>query len=124
MRIAVVTGASSGMGREFAKAIDREYELDCIWVIARRQERLEELASECRTQVRVLPLDLTDRNSFTVLQELFETEKPAIEILVNAAGVGLFGEFTEMDLDGQLEIIELNDKALTAMCHICLPYMK
>ena len=124
MRIAVVTGASSGMGREFARTADREFGFEEIWVIARRRDRLEELKEEFGTPVRVLQLDLLDRKSFRILSDLLISEKPDIELLVNAAGAGLFGEFTEMDLDGQLDIIELNDKALTAMCHICLPYMK
>ena len=58
MKIAVITGASSGMGLEFAKAVDAEEELDEIWLIARRRERLEELAGSLRARARILPLDL------------------------------------------------------------------
>ena len=124
MIIAVITGASSGMGREFVNAIDREYELDELWVIARRTERLEDLKSACKTPVRTLPWDLTDKDSFDRYKKLLEAEKPEIRLLVNAAGYGLFGTFEEMELENQLGIIDLNDKALTAMCLISLPYMK
>lgn len=123
MKIAVVTGASSGMGREFVRAIDREYALDEIWVIARRKEKLEELKKECKTKVRPIPLDLGDRKSFQIYREMLAEVSPEIRILVNSAGCGLFGEFTEMDLEGQLQIIDLNAAALTAICHISIPYM-
>ena len=124
MKIAVVTGASSGMGREFVYAVDREYDLDEIWVIARRADRLNELSEECRTKIRALAWDLADKNSFEEYKTLLENEKPDISVLVNAAGYGLFGTFEEMDLNDQLGIAEVNDKALTAMCLLSLPYMK
>ena len=124
MNIAVVTGASSGMGREFVTAIDKEYELDELWVIARREDRLQELQGACRTKVRPLAWDLSDTANFEVYKQLLEAEKPRIRILVNAAGYGLFGTFEDMDLEGQLGIVDLNDKALTAMCLLSLPYME
>ena len=123
MKIAVITGASSGMGKEFVFAIDKEFELDEIWVIARREEKLKELGEKCRAKVRAVALDLSDRESFAVYKGILETEKPEIQVLVNAAGCGLFGTFTEMDMDRQLDIIDLNDGALTAMCHMSIPYM-
>ena len=123
MKIAVITGASSGMGREFVYAIDKEFDLDEIWVIARREEKLKELGENCRANVRPIALDLTDRESFAVYKGILEAEKPEIQVLVNAAGFGLFGTFTEMDMDRQLDIIDLNDGALTAMCHMSIPYM-
>lgn len=123
MKIAVITGASSGMGREFVYAIDREFELDEIWVIARREEKLRELKDRCRAAVRPLALDLMQRESYQKYKEMLEAETPEIQVLVNAAGCGLFGTFTEMDMDKQLDIIQLNDQALTAMSHISIPYM-
>ena len=123
MKIAVITGASSGMGREFVYAIDKEFELDEIWVIARREEKLRELNDRCRTAVRPVALDLLERESYQKYKEMLETEKPEIQVLVNAAGFGLFGTFTEMDMDKQLDIIQLNDQALTAVSHISIPYM-
>lgn len=122
MRIAVITGASSGMGREFVFALD-EKGYDELWVIARREERLQELQSLCKTPVRVMALDLMQRESFARYKEALEEANPEIQVLVNAAGFGLFGTFMEMDLDRQLDIIEINDKALTAMCYLSVPYM-
>lgn len=124
MNIAVITGASSGMGREFVYAIDKEYELNEIWVVARRKERLEELQARCRTKIRPLVFNLSNPASFAEYKVLLEAEKPQIRILVNAAGYGLFGTFEEMGLEEQLGIVDVNDKALTAMCLLSLPYMR
>ena len=123
MQIAVVTGASSGMGREFVRAIDREFAPDEIWVVARRKDRLEELREECASGIRVLPWDLADGESFEAYRALLEEKRPEIRILVNAAGYGLFGTFSEMELAPQLGIADVNDKALTAFCLLSLPYM-
>lgn len=123
MNIAIITGASSGMGREFVYAVDKAYTLDEIWVIARREERLQELSQQCRTTIRPLSLDLLDRTAFTALADLLKEVQPNVQLLINAAGFGLFGTFTEMNMDEQLDIISLNAGALTAVTHLCLPYM-
>jgi short-subunit dehydrogenase len=124
MRIAVVTGASAGIGREFVRAIDREGAFEEIWVIARRAERLEELKQDCATPLRPVVLDLTAEESVTRYRELLEKEQPEIGLLVNAAGCGVFGPFAEKELDKLLASARLNSLTLTAMCHVSLPYMK
>ena len=123
MRIAVITGASAGIGREFVHAVDRQETWDEIWVIARRKERLEELRGACRNPIRPLPLDLGEPESIEEYRKLLEKEKPEIGVLVNAAGFGVFGPFAEKDLKKQLDSVRLNALALTAMCHVSLPYM-
>ena len=124
MRIAIVTGASAGIGREFVRAIDREGAYEEIWVVARRAERLEELKKECRTPLRPVALDLAAEESLTRYRELLEKEKPEIGLLVNAAGCGVFGPFAEKELDKLLMSARLNALTLTAMCHLSLPYMQ
>ncbi len=124
MRIAVVTGASSGIGREFVYAVDQREELDEIWVIARRKERLEELQEKCRSRIRPVPLDLSEDSAIEEYGHLLQSEEPEIRILVNAAGFGVFGRFEENDLQKQLKSARLNALSLTAMCHVSLPYMK
>ena len=123
-KIAVITGASSGMGREFVYAIDKDMELDELWVIARREERLLELQAQVKAKIRPVCLDLLDRGSLAEFKKLLEAEEPDVRVLVNAAGFGLFGTYTEMDMEKQLEIIDLNDRALTGMTYITLPYMR
>ena len=124
MNIAVITGASAGIGREFVFAVDREETLDELWVIARRAERLEELREKCRTPIRPVVLDLSDPDNIEVYRALLQKEQPEIWLLVNAAGCGVFGPFAEKDLQAQLSSAKLNALALTAMCHVSLPYMK
>ena len=123
MKIAVITGASSGMGREFVYALDRDEEFDELWVIARREQRLLELKEKCRAKIRPIVLDLQQRESFALYRQLLDQERPEIAVLVNAAGFGLFGAFMDMDMDRQLDIIDLNSRALTAMCYMSVPYM-
>ena len=124
MKIAVITGASAGIGREFVRAVDREELFDEIWVIARRLERLEALAAECRNPIRPVVLDLADLKNVEEYRTLLEREQPEIGLLINAAGCGVFGPFAEKDLKKQLDSAALNSLALTAMCHVSLPYMR
>lgn len=123
MRIAVITGASAGIGREFVYAVDRQDSFDEIWVIARRKERLEELRGACKNPIRPISLDLSSIENVDEYKALLEKEQPEIAMLVNAAGCGVFGPFAEKDLKKQLSSAQLNALSLTAMCHVSLPYM-
>ena len=124
MRIAVITGASSGMGREFAVKLEAQKNFDEIWVIARRADRLEELKGVLGDKVRPISLDLTDSASLDKFKAMLEEEKPEIDVLVNASGYGKFGAFEELPLDEQLGMLDLNAKALTAVTYLALPYLK
>ena len=124
MRIAVITGASAGIGREFVYAVDRQESFDEIWVIARRKERLEELRGACKNPIRPISLDLSSIENVDEYKALLEKEQPEIAMLVNAAGCGVFGPFAEKDLKKQLSSAQLNALSLTAMCHVSLPYMR
>lgn len=124
MKIAVITGASSGMGREFVYALDKDQAFDEIWVIARREQRLLELQEKCRAKIRPIPMDLQETESLTRYQAMLQQEQPEIAVLVNAAGFGFFGVFSEMDMERQLASIDLNARALTSMCYLSIPYMK
>ena len=88
MNIAIVTGASSGMGREFVLQLGSYVSVDEIWVIARRKDALEALKAEVSVPVRPIALDLCESASFDAISKLLETEKPNIKLLVNAAGFG------------------------------------
>ena len=124
MRIAVITGASSGMGREFVRQIDAAETLDEIWVIARRRERLESLAKETRAPLRILPLDLTKDESIDAYKAMLETETPDVAVLVNAGGSGKFCAFREASVEDYRAMVDLNVKALMSMTYVTLPYMK
>ena len=121
--IAIVTGASSGMGREFVLQLSKYVSVDEIWVIARRQSALEALKGETSAAIRPIPLDLCNQESFTEFAGLLEAEKPDVKLLVNAAGFGKFGSFQKVSLEDDCRMIDLNCKALVAMTRITLPYM-
>lgn len=124
MNIAIVTGASSGFGKEFVKQINEKYELDEIWVVARRIDRLEELKKEYKRPIRVFGLDLTKSDSLTVIESAVKETHANVKLLVNNAGFGLFAAFQDGDLDTWLRMIDLNDKTLVALTYLMLPYMK
>ena len=123
MKIAIVTGASSGMGREFVLQLNKYVQVDEIWAIARRKEALESLKSEVSIPVRPISLDLTDPASFDTVASLLHTEKPDIRLLVNAAGFGKFGSFESISIADDALMIELNCTALVRMTRLCIPYM-
>ena len=123
MKIAIVTGASSGMGREFVLQLPGYVRVDEIWAVARRKDALEKLKEESKVPVRPLVLDLCAGESFEALAALLEEEKPQVELLVNAAGFGKFGDFDRVSLEEDLRMIDLNCKALVAVTRLVLPYM-
>ena len=123
MNIAVVTGASSGMGREFVLQLEQYVKVDQIWVIARRAEALESLAEAVSAQVKVVALDLCASESYAAYEKLLAEEKPNVKLLVNAAGFGKFGAYDKVPLEDDLRMIDLNCKALVAMTRLTLPYM-
>ena len=98
MKIAIVTGASSGLGMAFVRRLDALGGLDEIWGVARRGERLEALAAELRTPMRPLALDLTRLESVETLRVLMREEEPEVAVLVNAAGFGKFGTCADLTL--------------------------
>ncbi len=123
MSIAIVTGASSGMGREFVLQLPAWVQVEEIWVIARRAQALEDLKKVSPVAIRPIALDLCDLESFRTLQALLEEEKPQVRLLVNAAGFGKFGDFQKVPLEADLSMIDLNCRALVAMTRLVLPYM-
>ena len=124
MRIAIVTGASSGMGREFVKQVSKKEKFDEIWVIARRKETLESLKKEVKAKIRPITLDLQNPESFETYKKLLAEEKPEVALLANIAGYGKFGKYDEISLEDCLGMIDLNCKALVAMSQLTIPYMK
>ncbi|MBR3223906.1 MAG: SDR family NAD(P)-dependent oxidoreductase [Atopobiaceae bacterium] len=125
-RIALVTGASSGVGKEFVRQLDlqRGGPLDAIWAIARSKDSLQEVARSC-TNIPVLPipLDLTRDESFSRIQEMLETQNVVVEWLVNSAGFGKFGDFVTVGDNQNASMVQLNCLALVRMCSIVLPHM-
>lgn len=126
MNIAIVTGASSGMGRECVKQIDKIYDegISEIWVIARREDRLVRLSREVSHKLRILPLDLTKEKDLVELELELNLMNPNVKMLVNASGFGIVGDFSQSDASEQSGMVRLNCEALTRVTHMVLGYMK
>jgi len=125
MNIAIVTGASSGLGKVFfEKVVERYPQLDEIWIIARRESMLKELASQYPDRaIRVLPLDLSDTKSIETLDELLKELSPDIKVVINNAGFDRAGLFREMSTKDIYSLIDLNVTGTTMISRSCLPYM-
>ena len=104
---ALVTGASSGIGKDMARYLASK-NIDLI-LVARRKDRLEDLKKELNVNVKIICLDLNDEKNVYKLYE--DVKKENIDILINNAGFGLFGDFVETDLNKELEMINVNIKA-------------
>lgn len=123
MKIAIVTGASSGMGREFVRQLSGFVTVDEIWAVARRAEALETLKQETPVPVRPVCLDLLKEESFDAMGNLLAEEKPEVVLLVNAAGFGKMGSYEKVSPIDDCRMIDLNCKALVALTRLCIPYM-
>lgn len=126
MKIAIITGASSGLGTEFAnEIIENHLELEEIWLIARRKERLEEIIQQYpEKRIRSIPLDLGEEESYLEFEKILDEVKPDIRILVSNAGVLTRGSLADKDLKSQLNMTNLNINGYLAITKLCLPYMK
>lgn len=123
-KIAIITGASSGMGKEFVVQADKRYALDEIWVIARREDRLVALQEEVTSKIVPLALDLTNPQSLEIISTKLKIENPDVKLLVNASGFGKMAEFINSDPVSNAGMVDLNLKALILITQIVLPYIK
>lgn len=124
--IAVITGASSGMGKKYVeKLCSRQGAFDEIWLIARRQELMQKIAEKYPGyDFKILSLDLSKNKDILKYKAALQEEPIHIKLLINNAGFGKTGRFSKTDLEQQLGMIEVNIRALTAFTHISLSYMK
>ena len=122
MRVAIVTGASSGIGEGFCHALDGEG-LDSIWLVARRVDRMEVLSDSMRTPCRIIEANLSESSGVDRLRQLIGSERPEILFIVNSAGFGRFGDSWEIPSDLTRDMISLNCSALVDVTCMCIPYM-
>lgn len=126
MSMAIITGASSGLGREYALAACRQHpEIEEFVLIARRRDRLEALAGELHgKKITILPADLTKKEDRAKIAAFLAENGTDVKLLINNAGFGLMGEVELLDAEKQADMVSLNCGALTALCSMILPYMK
>lgn len=123
-RVALVTGASSGLGLEFARQIDARGDVDEIWLIARNQEKLEAVAKQLQTPAIAVPADLSSSSDIATIAQTLADHQLSVLYLVNAAGFGRFGawhDISEADAEG---MIDLDCRGLVSMTRACLPHME
>ena len=127
MKTAVITGASSGLGREFVRQFYSVFpEIERVWLIARRTDRLQELAEQLEEKgisTLTLPLDLCDTMSFTAYQEHLVEEQPEIALLVNNAGVAVYGLLTDLDPAVWQRLFDVNVTGMYNCCRCAIPPM-
>ena len=124
MSIAILTGASAGLGQSFFRSlVARHPDLDGIWLIARRRERLEAMAEGCPIPVTFLPMDLTDAACYDALGDKLKADSVSVKILINNAGLGELDNVIDSDWRTQSRMVDLNCRALTAVTTVVLPYM-
>ncbi len=122
-KIAVITGASSGLGVEFYKELQKEA-IDEVWIIARREDRLKEISDKLgKIKTRVVPMDITLSENVEAYKALLAEESADVRFLVNNAGFGTVGNLDEADYIKQGQMVDLNVRALTEFTVVTLPYM-
>ena len=122
MTVAIITGASSGIGAEFARGYASR--VDELWLVARRADRMEALAKELSVKCRIITADLAKKEGIEAIRAALEAEKPEVKYLVNAAGFGDFGAFDEIDESKVEMMIDLNVKSVVLITHMVVPYMQ
>lgn len=139
MRIGIITGASSGLGKEFAKQISQNTDLQELWIIARRFENLQAIADELNGKlkkqlVRPIALDICGKDGVQKFKNFLLTENEIhktsdssqgieIGLLINNAGFGTYGPFEETSVEREMEMIDLNCISLTGICGEALPFL-
>ena len=123
---ALITGASAGIGREFARQL--AHTAAAIVLVARRRDRLEELRTELTQinpdlRVHILDTDLSDENAISQIFDYLDTENISIDFLINNAGLGDYGLFATSDPERVRQMLTVNITALTLLTRRCLPAM-
>ena len=137
MNIIMITGASSGIGMEFALQMDNHFDnIDELWLVARNRSRLEELAKVLQHKARIFSMDITKKENLDMLESVVAGRESAgktpntsgepniVRMLINCAGYGMMGSFERQNADTALGMIRLNCEALTDLTHRMIPYMK
>jgi len=125
MKIALLTGASSGLGKAFAKEIHAVFpEIDEVWCVARRLDRLEELKNEV-TDAKIVPIsaDITNIRDTQMIFDRVKAENAEIVLLINNAGCGFHGAFEKSDISEQERCMNLNVVAMTRITRCALDFM-
>ena len=121
--IAIITGASSGIGKEYFRSLTQRETFDEVWVIARGSGKLQELQAETDMPVRVFALDLSKTESTDELARVFQEEQPSIQRLICASGFGRFNAVEDDDPAVLQNMVDLNCRSIVGLTAAAFPYM-
>lgn len=125
MNVIVITGASSGIGMEFAMQMDNYFDsVDEFWLMARSRDKLNEVAKVLQHKTRIFDMDVTDKEKLDELEQALKEQKAVIRVLINGAGYGIMGKFDSQDRSQTLGMVRLNCEALTEVTHRLIPFMR
>lgn len=122
-KIAIITGASSGLGREFARIINKKKNIQEIWAIARHQDKLEALKAQLGDKIKPIPMDLSDVSQTEALGQMLSDSSATVCYLINNAGYGKFASYDDLSIKESINMLNLNIDAVVAMGLTCIPYM-
>lgn len=121
--VAVITGASSGIGRELALYLDSIGVVDELWIIGRNVRALEQIRDSLKTGASIIEADIADDNGIASVRDRIDSVKPHIRLLANCAGIGYRYKVEDQSDQEIRDTIDTDCTALTRMCRMCLPYM-
>lgn len=125
MNVIIITGASSGIGKEFALQMDAAFSnVDEFWLVARSRDKLKETAAAMEHRTRILAMDITKDAQLERLEDTLTEKNAVVRILINCAGYGLMGSFEKQNREEMLGMIRLNCEALTNLTHRVIPFMR
>lgn len=122
--IAIITGASSGFGKEFVRLLARERVIDEIWAVARDRKKLQRLSTEFKNRLKIFSVDLSDKKKLKDFALVIRNANVNIRYLINNAGYGKFGSYRNLTIDESVNMVDLNISAVVQMGLVCIPYMK
>lgn len=122
-KIAIITGATGGLGEEFVKQLIFR-EPDEIWAVARNKEKLERLKAAYGTKIVLISLDLSKEEEIAQLSKRLLEEKPLITYLINNAGLAKMASYRDFSPEEISRTVDLNCKAPVLLCKYCIPYME
>ena len=122
-RIAIITGASSGLGREFVKILKERSEIDEIWAIARHQDKLDKLKKQMGKKIRPISMDIADLTRIEELGTMLAENEIEVRYLINNAGYAKFCSYGDLSVTESVDMINVNISGVVAMGLVCIPYM-
>lgn len=123
-RVAIITGASSGLGREFARQLDASPDVDELWLVARNEQKLKDVAATLATPAIPVPADLSKSADIAAIATKLKDDGLVVSYLVNSAGFGKFGSWKDISDEAEETMIDLDCKAVVTMTRACLPFME